>query len=174
MSFDADGNVTQCAGTPHVLIGDNFTIGGKAPTEAESKALQASVAATGFLRVTQPSTAATATLQPFKDRVAVFNRTQVAVAPEELCSRRVPGGAGSTDYSRSSAACNAEGSVSARGGDIQQLVAQAYLDVANARYGGADISLQSGGGVRIPCRAPSRPPRSSRSCPSATCSSAST
>ncbi|ADX47810.1 5'-nucleotidase [Paracidovorax avenae ATCC 19860] len=150
VSFDADGNVTQCAGTPHVLIGDNFTIGGKAPTDAESKALQASVAATGFLRVTQPSTAATATLQPFKDRVAVFNRTQVAVAPEELCSRRVPGGAGSTDYSRSSAACNAEGSVSARGGDIQQLVAQAYLDVANARYGGADISLQSGGGVRIP------------------------
>ncbi|MCJ9713064.1 5'-nucleotidase C-terminal domain-containing protein, partial [Bordetella hinzii] len=36
-----------------------------------------------------------------------------------------------------------------RGGDIQQLVAQAYLEVANANYGGADISLQSGGGVRI-------------------------
>ncbi len=54
VNFDADGNVTQCAGTPHVLIGDNFTIGGKAPTDAEAKALQASVAATGFLRVIQP------------------------------------------------------------------------------------------------------------------------
>ncbi|NUN61421.1 MAG: 5'-nucleotidase C-terminal domain-containing protein, partial [Burkholderiaceae bacterium] len=72
----------------------------------------------------------------------------------ELCARRVPGGPGSVDYGRSSAACNAEGSVSLRGGDIQQLVAQAYLDVANARYGGADISLQSGGGVRIPLLGP--------------------
>lgn len=150
VSFDAQGNVTQCKGTPHVLIGDNFTLGGKAATDAEKAALKASAAATGFLRITQPAASATAVLQPFKDKVAVFNKTQVAVVPQELCSRRVPGGVGSADYSRSSSACNAEGSVSLRGGDIQQLVAQAYLDVANAKYGGADISLQSGGGVRIP------------------------
>ena len=150
VSFDAKGEVAQCAGTPHVLIGDEFTVSGKPATDAEKTALKASAAATGFLRVTQPSPAATAVLQPFKDRVAVFNQKQVAVAPQELCSRRVPGDVGSADYSRSSAACNAEGSVSVRGGDIQQLVAQAYLDEANAHYGSADISLQSGGGVRIP------------------------
>ena len=150
VSFNAQGEVTQCAGTPHVLIGDNFTIGGKAATDAEKAALKASAAATGVLRVTTPSSSATTTLQPFKDRVSVFNQTQVAVVPQELCSRRVPGGVGSVDYSRSSAACNAEGSVSLRGGDIQQLVAEAYLDVANQKYGGADITLQSGGGVRIP------------------------
>ncbi|MBU0891995.1 MAG: bifunctional metallophosphatase/5'-nucleotidase, partial [Gammaproteobacteria bacterium] len=150
VSFNAQGEVTQCAGTPHVLIGDNFTIGGKVVTDAEKAALKASAAATGVLRVTAPAPAAAAALQPFKDRVAVFNQTQVAVVPQELCSRRVPGGVGSVDYSRSSAACNAEGSVSLRGGDIQQLVAQAYLDVANKKYGGADITLQSGGGVRIP------------------------
>lgn len=150
VSFDGKGEVTQCAGTPHVLIGDNYTIAGKAPTDAEKKAIDASVAATGFLRVTQPAAAATTALQPFQDRVAVFNQTQAAVVPQELCSRRVPGGPGSSDYGRSSAACNAEGSVSVRGGDIQQLVAQAYLDVARQKYGGADISLQSGGGVRIP------------------------
>ncbi|PIF93460.1 5'-nucleotidase [Acidovorax sp. 62] len=150
VSFDAQGNVSQCKGTPHVLIGDNFTIGGKAATDAEKTALKASAAATGFLRITQPSASAAAVLQPFKDKVAVFNQTQAAVVPQELCSRRVPGGVGSVDYSRSSAACTAEGSVSLRGGDIQQLVAQAYLEVANTQYGGADISLQSGGGVRIP------------------------
>lgn len=150
VSFNAQGEVTQCAGTPHVLIGDNFTLAGKAATEAEKAALQASAAATGVLRVTTPSATATTVLQPFKDRVAVFNKTNVAIAPLELCSRRVPGGVGSVDYSRSSAACNAEGRVSLRGGDIQQLVAQAYLDVANRQYGGADISLQSGGGVRVP------------------------
>lgn len=150
VSFNAQGEVTQCAGTPHVLIGDNFTIGGKAATDAEKAALKASAAASGVLRITSPAPAATSVLQPFKDRVAVFNQTQVAVVPQELCSRRVPGGVGSVDYSRSSAACNAEGSVSLRGGDIQQLVAEAYLDVANQKYGGADITLQSGGGVRIP------------------------
>jgi 5'-nucleotidase / UDP-sugar diphosphatase len=153
VSFDAQGNVTQCKGTPHVLIGDNFTINGKTATEVEKSALKSSAAATGFLRITQPATNATAVLLPFKERVAVFNKTQVAVVPQELCSRRVPGGVGSVDYGRSSAACNAQGSVSLRGGDIQQLVAQAYLEVANAQYGGADITLQSGGGVRIPLQA---------------------
>ncbi|GHC71903.1 bifunctional metallophosphatase/5'-nucleotidase [Pseudorhodoferax aquiterrae] len=152
--FDAKGEVTACNGTPHVLIGNDYRIGtslaAPAATDAQRSAIAASVAATGFLRVTTPQAAAVAVLQPFKDKVAVFNQTQVAVAPQELCSRRVPGGPGSADYGRSSAACTAEGSVSVRGGDIQQLVAQAYLEVANARYGGADITLQSGGGVRVP------------------------
>ncbi len=149
VSFDGRGDVTQCNGTPHVLIGDNYTVAGQPASDAQGQAIAANVASTGFLRVTAPQPAATAALQPFKAKVAVFNQTQVAEAPAELCSRRVPGGAGSVDYSRSSAACNTEGSVSVRGGDIQQLVAQAYLEVANARYGGADITLQSGGGVRI-------------------------
>lgn len=150
VSFDANGDVTQCSGTPHVLIGSNFTVGGKAPTAEEAKAIEASVKSAGFLRATAPSAAADQVLKPFKDRIATFNQTLSASVPRELCSRRVPGGEGSPDYGRSSAACNAEGSVSQRGGDIQQLVAQAYLEVANAKYGGADISLQSGGGVRIP------------------------
>ena len=150
VQFDADGRVTQCTGTPHVLIGDSFTIAGKAATDAQKTALKASAAATGVLRVTTPSAKATAALQPFKDKVAQFNLKQVATVPQELCSRRVPGGVGTMNYSQSSAACNAEGSVSVRGGDIQQLVAQAYLEEANRHYGGADITLQSGGGVRIP------------------------
>ena len=148
--FNKDGEVSDCQGTPHVLIGDKFQISGKDVTEAQRNAIVNSVNAAGFLRITAPSAKAQAVLQPFTDKVASFNTTKVAVAPQELCSRRVPGGEGTMDYSRSSAACNAEGSVSLRGGDIQQLVAQAYLEVANARYGGADISLQSGGGVRIP------------------------
>ncbi|MCQ9904871.1 hypothetical protein L6D11_22995, partial [Staphylococcus aureus] len=74
--------------------------------------------ATGVLRVTTPSAKATAALQPFKDKVAQFNLKQVATVPRELCSRRVPGGVGTMNYSQSSAACNAEGSVSVRGGDI--------------------------------------------------------
>ncbi|WP_304305717.1 bifunctional UDP-sugar hydrolase/5'-nucleotidase [Pseudacidovorax intermedius] len=151
VSFDANGDVMACSGTPHVLVGDNYTLGGKAPTDVQLKAIQANVAAThGLLYTVAPDANASAVLKPFADRIEVFNKTDVAAAIEELCSRRVPGGAGTVDHSRSSSNCDTLGSVSLRGGDIQQLVAQAYLEVAQKKYGGADISLQSGGGVRIP------------------------
>jgi len=150
VTFDANGDVTSCAGTPHVLIGDNFTVAGAAANATQKAAILADVVRSGFLRVIAPSIAANAVLAPFKAKVASFSASNVASVPAELCSRRVPGGVGTTDYSRSSVACNAIGEVSARGGDIQQLVAQAYLEVADASYGGADISLQSGGGVRVP------------------------
>ncbi|MEI2416363.1 5'-nucleotidase C-terminal domain-containing protein [Orrella sp. JC864] len=151
ISFDADGVVTACEGTPHVLIGETFTPpAGGAFSEADIAALKADAAQYGFLRHTLEDAAAIATLAPFKAKVDAYSQQVVAVTAEELCSRRVPGGSGSVDYGRSSAACNALGEVSARGGDIQQLVAQAYLEVANADYGGADITLQSGGGVRVP------------------------
>ncbi|ODA20126.1 bifunctional metallophosphatase/5'-nucleotidase, partial [Achromobacter xylosoxidans] len=150
VSFDANGDVTACAGTPHVLVGDAFKIGGATPAAADQAAILADVSASGFLRVQAPDPQATAVLQPFKAKVDAFSASLVATVPQELCSRRVPGGPGSRDYGRSSVACNTLGNVSLHGGDIQQLVAQAYLEVANANYGGADISLQSGGGVRVP------------------------
>lgn len=150
VQFDKNGVVTECKGTPHVLIGEQFKIAGKDASDMQRTAIVNGVNASGFLRMTAPSAMAQTVLKPFIEKVASFNVTKVAIAPKELCSRRVPGGEGSVDYSRSSAACNAEGSVSVRGGDIQQLVAQAYLEVANLHYGGADISLQSGGGVRVP------------------------
>ena len=150
VSFDIDGRVTSCEGTPHVLIGDDFAIGGQPASTADLAAINADVAASGFLRVTTPDANAVAVLEPYRESVEIYKQTVVASAPVELCSRRVPGGPGSVDYGRSSAACNAQGSVAVRGGDIQQLVAQAYLEVAEAQYGGADFTLQSGGGVRVP------------------------
>ena len=152
VNFDAEGKVTDCAGTPHVLIGDDYIVNKAAPDAATPKAIQDDVKASGFLSVVQPDAKALAVLEPFKKLVEVFKAKIVATAPQEICSRRVPGGEGSTDYGRSSAECNAIGDVSLRGGDIQQLVAQAYLDVANQDYGGADFTLQSGGGVRVPLK----------------------
>ena len=150
VNFDEKGDVTACSGTPHVLIGDDFRVGGKAVDANQPSPLLADVGPSDFQRVTAPAPTPTAVLQPFKDKVAVFNTTLVATVTEELCSRRVPGGTGTVDYSRSSVSCNALGSVSLRGGDIQQMAAQAYLEIGHSKYGGADISLQSGGGARIP------------------------
>ncbi|GHG92494.1 NAD 5'-nucleotidase [Comamonas sp. KCTC 72670] len=149
--FDADGVVTSCNGTPHVLIGDQFSIGGTPVSAEDNAAMLASAASSGFLRVTQPSEAAAAVLAPFQERVEQYSQQVVSVAADELCNRRVPG---ARDRSRSSVSCNELGEADARGGDIQQLVAQAYLEVANADYGGADITLQSAGGVRRPLLGP--------------------
>lgn len=149
-SFDGEGRVTACEGTPHVLIGDDFALDGKPAGQADEAAFRAEIARSGVLRITEADAHALAVLQPYRESVEIYKETVVATAPVELCSRRVPGGPGTPDYGRSSPACNARGSVSVRGGDIQQLVAHAYLEVANEHYGGADISLQSAGGVRIP------------------------
>lgn len=152
VSFDDQGRVTACEGRPHVLIGDDFEIDGKPVNDRDRAAIEQDVARSGVLRITAADTQATEVLQPYKDSVDIFRETVVATAPLELCSRRVPGGPGTPDHHRSSAACNAEGSVNVRGGDIQQFVAQAYLEVGNAHYGGAELSLQSGGGVRTPLK----------------------
>ena len=150
VQFDAQGDVLACEGRPHVLIGEYFTIDGKAPSGDESKALRASVAASSVLHATAPQAAAAAALQPYQERVARFNQALVATVPAELCMRRVPGTtARSGDHSQSSVACNALPRVREHGGDIQQMVAQAYLEIAQARYGGAEIALQSAGGVRV-------------------------
>ncbi len=147
VDFDAKGDVIRCAGRPHVLIDQDFRVGDALPAAPDQAAFLAGAKASGMLRIQAPDPVATAALQPFKAKADIYSRSVVATVARELCRRRVPGRRG--DVSNSSAACNAEGSVHQRGGDIQQLVAQAYLDVANAHYGGADISLQSGGGVRI-------------------------
>ncbi|MFC4279008.1 bifunctional metallophosphatase/5'-nucleotidase [Achromobacter aloeverae] len=149
VSFDKNGDVTACAGRPHVLIDSDFKVGGAAATVQDKAVFLADAAQSGFLRVQAPDAGTAATLQPFKAKVDAYSQSIVATVPLELCRRRVPGTRGISDLSNSSATCNAEGSVNTRGGDIQQLVAQAYLDVANEEYGGADITLQSGGGVRI-------------------------
>lgn len=153
VTFDGQGQVTACGGVPHVLIGDNFQIGGQAATEAQRQTIAAQVASSGVLRVTTPHARASEVLTPYVQALEGFNQTQVAMVAEEVCSRRVPGGAGSVDYSRSSASCNELGHVNQHGGDVQQLAAQAYLEVTRTHYGGADISLQSGGGARVPLAA---------------------
>lgn len=161
VAFDADGKVENCEGTPRILISNDYKVSYKddagkdatrAATAAEKTAFDVDVKNSGILYIAAPDAKAVATLAPFKVEVDKFKAKQVAVVPLELCSRRVPGGEGSIDYSRSASCSNGQQKVSERGGDIQQLVAQAYYDIANSSYGGADIALQNGGGVRVPLK----------------------
>ena len=60
----------------------------------------------------------------------------------------MPGTKRDTTRSRLGDVCNLDATVIAQGGDIQHMVAAAFLEQGK-RFGGADISLQNAGGVRV-------------------------
>lgn len=148
VSFDAAGQVAQCSGKPQVLVGDSFKVGNVAASVADADAYRSQLDASGVFRVTTPSAAATAALAPFKAAKDALGTQVAGVATDNLCLRRVPGARRDTTRSSLGDVCNKDATVIAHGGDIQQLVADAFLEQGQ-RFGGADISLQNAGGVRI-------------------------
>jgi len=147
--FDARGEVSDCAGTPWVLLGDQFSRDDRTPlTAQETEAVRADIQASQVLRMTAPDPEAAALLAPYRQQKEALGAAVVATAPETLCLRRVPGS--KRDPSRSSLGdvCNKNARVNTHGGDIQQIVAEAFLQQGKAFFG-ADLSIQNGGGVRV-------------------------
>ncbi|MDR2548653.1 MAG: 5'-nucleotidase C-terminal domain-containing protein [Desulfobulbus sp.] len=149
--FDANGEVSDCAGTPWLLVGDQFSRGGQPLNPEEDAAARKDIAASGVLRITPPDPQAEALLAPYAQQKEAMGATRIATATDNLCLRRVPGS--KRDPSRSSLgdACNANERVNAHGGDMQQLVAEAFLQQGRTFFN-ADLSLLNGGGVRIDLR----------------------
>lgn len=149
VNFDAAGDVTSCGGTPHVLVGDSYKVGNAAAAEADAAAYRAGLNASGGLvRITTPSPATTTALAPYKAAKTAMGQQVVGSASDNLCLRRVPGEKRDTTRSALGDVCNKDAHVTAHGGDIQQLVAEAFL-AQGQRFGGADIALQNAGGVRV-------------------------
>jgi 5'-nucleotidase / UDP-sugar diphosphatase len=148
IKFDATGDVSSCVGTPHVLVGDTPRRGSTAVAGADLTAMRADLAAAKGLRVTALSTTATTALAPFKTAKDAFGNVKAGVASENICLRRVPGTKRDATRSALGDACNKDARANANGGDAQQLVAQVFLD-RGRQFGGADIALQNGGGVRV-------------------------
>lgn len=148
VKFDADGVVTSCTGKPQVLVGDTYKVGGTAASAADATAYRSQLDASGVFRTTTPSAAATAALAPFKAAKDALGTQVAGTAADNLCLRRVPGTKRDTSRSSLGDVCNKNATVIAQGGDIQQLVADAFL-AQGQRFGGADISLQNAGGVRV-------------------------
>lgn len=144
--FSGD-KIDSCSGQPRILIGSTFKEGSVAAASADATAYASQIAAIPALMVTTPSTSATDTLAPFKTQKSAIGTQVVGAATADLCLRRVPGNKRDTSRSKL-AGCNTDADVVAHGGNIQQLVAQAFLDQGKS-FGGADISLQNGGGVRV-------------------------
>lgn len=144
--FDANGDVQSCSGQPHLLIGSDFGNPGEYAPEALA-AIEADIATQPALRITTPSAQAEALLAPYAEHVEAFGAEPVASAEQNLCLRRVPGSWRDGSSSRLPG-CNVDAHVLAHGGDVQQLVANAFL-AQGQRFGGADVSLQNGGGARV-------------------------
>jgi 5'-nucleotidase/UDP-sugar diphosphatase len=143
VDFDADGRVRRCGGRPHLLLGDDFRQSGAPVDDARRARLLRSIAAAPELSIVTPDPAAQQVLDFYTGKVQEFAGEVLGQVPERLCLRRAPG---SHDRSRDGTPGCAE-ATDAQGGHIQNLVAHAFLDQAR-RYGGADIALQNGGGVR--------------------------
>ena len=154
VDFDKYGNVSACNGQPMILVSDSYkdskTGTSAASSTADAAAYTAALKQVGAFRITTPLAATTTALKNFSDAKVALGSVKVGSANDNLCLRRVPGIGAKSDTTRSKLGdiCNKDATVVSQGGNIQQLVAQAFLDQGQ-RFGGADLSLQNGGGVRI-------------------------
>lgn len=151
VQFDKNGNIESCSGTPHVLIGNNFTRtakDAKSVTETEKQAIlnQFKTDQVPFTVVT-PLQKTLDVLKPYLEQKQKFAREIVGQATDNLCSRRVPGTQRDVNRSTLGDVCNKNTHVDQHGGDIQQIIAEAFLQQGKTFFG-ADISFQNGGGVR--------------------------
>jgi len=147
--FDKAGDVTSCGGSPQILLGNptRRATGTVALTDADRTAIAADLAAQPALRVRAEAARAVTTLAPYQQQRTAFGANVVGAAATNLCLRRVPGT--KRDITRSKFAdCNTGSFTSTHGGDMQQIVAQAFLEQGRT-FGGVDIALQNAGGVRV-------------------------
>lgn len=151
VQFDKNGNIESCSGTPHVLIGNNFTRtakDAKTVTETEKQTIlnQFKTDQVPFT-VVEPLQKTLDVLKPYSEQKKKFAQEIVGQATDNLCSRRVPGMQRDVNRSTLGDVCNKNTHVDQHGGDIQQIIAEAFLQQGKTFFG-ADISFQNGGGVR--------------------------
>ena len=151
VNFDANGKIEACTGKANVLIGDDFKRTAKdAPAlmSMELDSIKRDIESSNALRIVQPDATALNILDPYKVAKNLLGKEKVAIANDNLCLRRVPGMTKDTSRSSLGDVCNKSDFINQHGGDVQQLVAEAFLQQGK-KYFNADISIQNGGGVRI-------------------------
>lgn len=151
VNFDANGKIEACTGKANVLIGDDFKRTAKdAPAlmSMELDSIKRDIESSNALRIVQPDATALNILDPYKVAKNLLGKEKVAIANDNLCLRRVPGMTKDTSRSSLGDVCNKSDFINQHGGDVQQLVAEAFLQQGK-KYFNADISIQNGGGVRV-------------------------
>ncbi|CAM3990415.1 bifunctional UDP-sugar hydrolase/5'-nucleotidase [Psychrobacter arenosus] len=152
ISFDAKGNVADCAGSQIIPVAETFSRFDAISKDfvplnsADNQALLNTLNAQKsdllqkdlILPFTENFEVAKI-LQGYTDQLSDNLAKEIGLATESLCLVRVPGTTRSADI----AGCE-DTAASARGSDIAQVVAEGFLDGALR----ADFALQNSGGVR--------------------------
>ncbi|MBN7796580.1 NAD nucleotidase [Parahaliea mediterranea] len=142
VSFDAEGMVTACAGSPLMPVADQFSY---EYSDAETRILDAGdamavadrLSAEDEIVVTAADAATTALIAGFDEEVSVLEQTVIGTVAGDLCLERFPNQGRST-------LCDVSATYN-RGSDISNIVAKAFMTVTPT----ADIGIQNGGGVRV-------------------------
>lgn len=152
VKFNTTGAVSQCGGQASLVLGDNFkrqVVGtdGKttwqAMADADKATLINQLAKQSAVKVVTPDANATQVLASFSGKVTQAKAQLIGTSAVDLCLVRVPGDT-ADNRSGGIAAC-ATANTLARGSDISQVVADAFLYQAKR----SDFALQNGGGVRV-------------------------
>ncbi|WP_411994581.1 NAD nucleotidase [Agarivorans sp. DSG3-1] len=141
VTFDGNGKLASCTGTPHLMLADSFKRKDSTGTRVEltgtdRDAVTAQVTANANLSIVTPDANAAAVLAVYAEEVDVLKQAVVGDVAQNLCFERIPGQGRST-------LCDVS-ATSANGSDISNLVAQAFLEQAIR----GDVSIQNAGGVR--------------------------
>ncbi|PSF13306.1 NAD nucleotidase [Marinobacter fuscus] len=141
VTWDENGRVASCSGTPHLLLGDRITREDSSeqeyqPEGEELAAIEAAIASDSQLSIVNDDPTAAGILASYTSQLDSFRNQVVGTATDDLCLARIPGRA------YGDASCSNEDPI--RGGDIPNLVAQAFLFLSKD----ADVSIQNAGGVR--------------------------
>lgn len=143
VNFDADGVITSCGGTPHLILEDTFQRRPEADADREELLGEARqevldfIAATPELSIVTADPAAQIVLDGFSGQVEMLEQEVIGSAAVDLCLERIPG------QGRSQICDVAD--TAQMGGDIQQVVTDAF----RVRAFESDFALQNAGGVRI-------------------------
>ena len=141
VSFDEAGRVTDCNGTPHLVLTDSFkrknADGDRVAVSGEARqAILAAIEAHPYLSLVEEDEAAAARLATFAGQVEGLKAQIIGHISEPLCLERIPG-------QGKSEICDAA-ATAMHGSDISNLVAHAFRDMSRT----GDIAIQNGGGVR--------------------------
>lgn len=141
VTWDENGRVASCSGTPHLLLGDRITREDSSeqeyqPEGEELAAIEAAIASDSQLSIVNDDATGAGILASYTSQLDSFRNQVVGTATDDLCLARIPGRA------YADATCTNEDPI--RGGDIPNLVAQAFLFLSKD----ADVSIQNAGGVR--------------------------
>ncbi|BFM51374.1 NAD nucleotidase [Marinomonas sp. THO17] len=142
VAWNKDGVVTNCSGTPHLLLADSFkrkNSDGKRVelVGAAREAVYKDITALDNVSIVEPDPSAVATLAKFSAQVDAMKGEVIGQSATTLCLERIPGQGRSKLCDRSMTASH--------GADISNIVAKAFRDMSKT----SDIAIQNGGGVRV-------------------------